>query len=149
MILRDQEEQASDKRSGQNNRLAKGFDLVAGSLVVARKESWAELAVLPFEGHDFSSEPWRPLHLMVLSASSNVVTLPRPPRSILKPYYFRRDDRPSCRRDRVSSLQPYIVLTARLSIFGDGDVGEVQMRRHFVQMHHTEMMFSLSTKSTR
>lgn len=61
--------------------LAKGFDLVAGSLVVALKESWAELAdlnvvaVLPFERHGFSSEPWRTLHRMVLDGASDVVTL--------------------------------------------------------------------------
>ena len=60
---------------------AKGFDLVAGSLVVALKESWAELAglnlvaVLPFQRHGFSSEPWRTLHQMVLGAASEVVTL--------------------------------------------------------------------------
>jgi len=61
--------------------MAKGFDLVAGSLVVALKESWAELsglnliAVLPFERHDFSNEPWRTLHQIVLGAASEVVTL--------------------------------------------------------------------------
>ncbi|MDL2260530.1 SLOG family protein [Deltaproteobacteria bacterium OttesenSCG-928-K17] len=60
---------------------AKGFDLVAGSLVVALRESWAELAdlnlvaVLPFERHGFSSEPWRTLHKMVLGGASEVVTL--------------------------------------------------------------------------
>jgi len=60
---------------------AKGFDLVAGSLVVALKESWAELAslnlvaVLPFQRHGFSSEPWRTLHQMVLSGASEVITL--------------------------------------------------------------------------
>ena len=60
---------------------AKGFDLVAGSLVVALRESWAELAdlnlvaVLPFKRHGFSSEPWRTLHRMVLGGASEVVTL--------------------------------------------------------------------------
>ena len=61
--------------------MAKGFDLVAGSLVVALKESWAELtdlelvAVLPFGGHDYSGEPWRTLHQMVLNAAGEVITL--------------------------------------------------------------------------
>ncbi len=61
--------------------MAKGFDLVAGSLVVALKESWAELAalnvvaVLPFERQGFSSEPWHTLHKMVLDRASEVVTL--------------------------------------------------------------------------
>lgn len=60
---------------------AKGFDLVAGSLVVALKESWAELddlnlvVVVPFERHGFTSEPWRTLHRMVLGGASEVVTL--------------------------------------------------------------------------
>lgn len=55
--------------------------LVAGSLVVALKESWAELAdlnvvaVLPFERQGFASEPWRTLHKMVLDRASEVVTL--------------------------------------------------------------------------
>ena len=61
--------------------MAKGFDLVAGGIVVTLKESWKELAELmliavpPFEGHGFSSEPWRTLHQMVLSAASEVVTI--------------------------------------------------------------------------
>lgn len=61
--------------------MAKGFDLVAGGMVVALKESWVELAglnliaVVPFEGHSFSSDPWRTLHQMVLSAASKVVTV--------------------------------------------------------------------------
>jgi len=61
--------------------MAKGFDLVAGSLVVALKESWAELAglnlvaVLPFERHGFSSEPWCTLHQMVVDGAGEVVTL--------------------------------------------------------------------------
>ena len=60
---------------------AKGFDLVAGSLVVALKESWAELAelnlvvVLPFQRQGFSSDPWRTLHRMVLGGASEVITL--------------------------------------------------------------------------
>jgi len=61
--------------------MAKGFDLVAGSLVVALKESWAELAtlnlvaVLPFDGHGFSTEPWCTLHQMVLGGAGDMVTL--------------------------------------------------------------------------
>jgi len=61
--------------------MAKGFDLVAGSLVVALRESWSDLAdlqivaVLPFEKHSFSSEPWCTLHKMVLSNASEVVIL--------------------------------------------------------------------------
>jgi len=61
--------------------MAKGFDLVAGSLVVALKESWADLAdlnlvaVLPFERHGFSSEPWCTLHQMVVDGAGEVVTL--------------------------------------------------------------------------
>ena len=61
--------------------MAKGFDLVAGSIVVALKDSWAELkdlklvAALPYEGHGFSGNPWYILHQMVLRAASEVVTL--------------------------------------------------------------------------
>ena len=61
--------------------MAKGFDLVAGSIVVALKESWAELAglelvaVLPFAGHGYSNHPWRVLHDTVLSAAAEVTTL--------------------------------------------------------------------------
>jgi len=61
--------------------MAKGFDLVAGSLVVALKESWAELAdltllaVLPFERHGFPSEPWHTLHKMVLDRANEVFIL--------------------------------------------------------------------------
>lgn len=61
--------------------MAKGFDLVAGSLVVALKESWVELAdlnlvaVLPFERHGFLGNPWHVLHQMVLGQAYEVVTL--------------------------------------------------------------------------
>jgi len=61
--------------------MAKGFDLVAGSVVMALKESWAELAdldlvaVIPFQGHGFSGNPWHILYEMVLGAASEVVVL--------------------------------------------------------------------------
>ena len=61
--------------------MAKGFDLVAGSIVMALKESWPELsyvdlvAVVPFQDHGFSGNPWHVLHEMVLGAASDVVVL--------------------------------------------------------------------------
>lgn len=61
--------------------MAKGFDLLAGSIVVTLKEARAELAelnlvaVLPFKKHGFSSEPWRTLHQKVLWAAGEVVTI--------------------------------------------------------------------------
>jgi len=61
--------------------MAKGFDLVAGGVVVALKDSWVELAglnivaVLPFERQGFSSEQWRTLHRMVLSSANEIVTM--------------------------------------------------------------------------
>ncbi|UQZ90477.1 hypothetical protein C4J81_15180 [Deltaproteobacteria bacterium Smac51] len=61
--------------------MAMGFDLVAGSIVVALKESWADfanlnlVAVLPFEGHGFVGDPWHILHQMVLGQASQTVTL--------------------------------------------------------------------------
>ena len=61
--------------------MAKGFDLMAGSLIVALKESWIELAnlnlvaVLPFERHGFTGNPWHILHQMVVGQATEVVTL--------------------------------------------------------------------------
>jgi len=60
--------------------MAKGFDLVAGSVLLElmeKRPGMAEvklIAVLPFEGHGFSG-PWQIVHQLVLGRADEVVTL--------------------------------------------------------------------------
>lgn len=109
--------------------LAKGFDLIAGAMVVAVKDSWAELASLnlvavrPFEEHGFSIEPWQSLYQRVLSASSEVVTM--------SPHYY-----PQAYQNRNRYMVDH---SSRLICYYDGKKGGT----HFTVKYASEQGLSI------